>query len=587
MLIKNIEAFFKSRSILSRASLFFILTIPIIAFGSGLLKTGNNLAAGDGDYYMQLYEAARISIFNYHQLPWWNPWVAGGVPLFANPQFGPISIQMLTAIFFGPIFGYKVALIIYLILGFWGLRKLLINYYKTAQLPATLLSYIWIFSSFFVYRGLVGHYTFFVIGFFPWILYFFLKRSEKRNWLWLALFSSAIIWSSMHYTTILSFFIVGLFGLGQLIELLLTRQKKNKENILKYIYQKMHLKKLIYTALVVITLTAPKIYATLEYTKDYPRILGFQQEPTTSVDTTWYALFGPDQYNFPPQENTTWGWHEVGTYIGVLTFFVFLVALYYFLTTKEKKRFKNIWLLVVIAVSILLARGDFASWAPFTLLRELPVFSSMRVATRWIAWAAVFILLFIGSVQLNKKTTRVVNVLLLATVLELFVIGSAKINDTYVIESSARYTKNSTFVQHAHWNYQRKGIAIDENFTEATRNNVGQIIAGDSLIDTRAAVKTVRCDESDPNCTFLSSNARLISWTPNKIDIERIASGTIYINTNAGSHWSINGVQNHAIKVVDPSIPFAIDTEDTNIRLEYSPPFTPLGMIKAIFNRLL
>jgi hypothetical protein len=241
----------------------------------------------------------------------------------------------------------------------------------------------------------------------------------------------------------------------------------------------------------------------------------------------------------------------------------------------------------MICLCLLLARADFASWSPFTLFRELPVFSSMRVATRWIAWAALFILLFIGSVKTTKKTARYVHWLILATVIELFVIGATKINDSYIITTAASYSKSSTFVQREHWNYKRKGIPFDENFTEATRKNIGQIIAGDSLIDTRAAVKTVRCDESRPNCSYLSSNAELISWSPNSIKIKRLSSGPIYININPGSHWEVNGKQNPNIKVVDPSLSFAIYDESEIIHLKYQPPFSLPGMIKSLLNKIV
>src|SRR5665811_2223323 len=91
---RSINTFFQVHPV------FFLLLlgVPILLFCLNLLLTGQNIAPGDGDYIMQTYEAARISILKYGQFPWWNPWVSGGVPLYANPQFGLISIQSLTTL---------------------------------------------------------------------------------------------------------------------------------------------------------------------------------------------------------------------------------------------------------------------------------------------------------------------------------------------------------------------------------------------------------------------------------------------------------------------------------------------------------
>lgn len=585
---KTIVNFFKSKSTKSKIAICVLLSLPVILYGVGLLKTGNLLVAGDGDYYIQLYEAARTSILDFKQLPWWNPWISGGVPLFANPQFGLISVQTIFTLIFGSIFGYKLALITYLLIGFWGFRKLLVGYFKSDYVHATLLAYIWIFSSFFVYR-IGGHFTFFVIGFVPWMIYFFLTRDQGKNWIWLALFSSAIIWSSMHYTTTLSFFVLGLFFL---YELVIVAPKVFKiEGIkkkLSKLYTLLSIKNLFLAMLLTTVLSFTRIYATLEYSYDFPRIQNFIKEEPIGLNNTTYALFAPDQYVTPPSEPGWWGWHEISTYIGILTSLVLLIAIYlYFFKTKSsiaKKR--STFILILILFFLLLGQGDFASWAPYTILREFPVFSSMRVATRWINWASIFMLIFIGSIIIkNRKLKNIVTVLLAVTVVELFIVGSTRLGKLYFIEV-ADLRDSTTFVQYDGWNNKRWGIPYDENFTEATQNNVGQIIAGDSLVDTRQPNSTVRCDESVPPCSYISDNAVVKEWSPNKIVLERTATGPINLNINPGSHWEINGVKNRSYKVVDAKSYFIVYDESQIITIEYSPPYTPFGMIKESLSRI-
>lgn len=588
---KRVENFVSSKNRKDRFAKFILLLLPIAIFGMGLLRTGNNLPPGDGDYYIQLYEAARRSILEFHQFPWWNPWVAGGVPLFANPQFGPISIQMITTLIFGSILGYKLALIIYLALGFFGLRKLMINIMKSEPLRATLLSYIWIFSSFFVLRA-AGHYTFFIAGIFPWTLYFLLKRDEGKNWLWLALTLSSLVWASMHYTTILSIFIIALFLFADLTRKLVIYLLKSKNNkSFKQAFDTLGVKKLVAAGLVFLVLAAPKIYSTLEYSGDYPRLLAQVSERTTTIDTTWYSLFGPDQYNFPPESGMVWSWMESGTYIGFLTFFALLICVYEFMQRQHRKTFIAWTVIAFTLLFILLGRADFASWAPFTILREFPVFSSMRVATRWIAWAALFILLFMSLVRFKKaKLGRLVNLLLIASVIELGIVGFKNLDNVYLLRVGTYQEGQGLFSQREEWHSKRSGIPYDENFTEATRNNIGQIIAGDSLIDTRpwgGALPTIRCDETHSGCSFISGNAKVTSWSPNKLVIERLSSGPITLNMNAGNHWTING--NYVFgnqKVVDPSVPFIITDASNVIEVAYEPRFSPIDMSKKVLNKL-
>ena len=108
--------------------------------------SGNILGGGDADYLMQTQEAARQTVLGFKQFPWWNPWVSGGVPLFANPQYGLLSIQSITTLVFGSIWGYKLALFFYFVIGFWGFLLLFRKALRTPLLTSVLLSYIWTFA---------------------------------------------------------------------------------------------------------------------------------------------------------------------------------------------------------------------------------------------------------------------------------------------------------------------------------------------------------------------------------------------------------------------------------------------------------
>lgn len=579
----------------NKALTYACLTIPVLLYGLSLLLTGNKIIPGDGDYYIQLYEAARINILTYHQIPWWNPWISGGVPLFANPQFGPISLQMIFALPFGSIFGYKIALVLYLVIGFWGMRTLLNKYYRTDPIVATLIAYIWTFNTFFVYR-LGGHYTFLVAAFVPWMIYFYLTINVKKNWLWFALISSLIIWSSMHYTTTISFLLIFLFGLGQFTKVLISIDYKKYRNkpldIITQIYKQMHISKILLAIGVILVATAPRLYATLEYVNDFPRTQSQIKEDFLGWYPTLFAMFGPNQYtNYPDFDPKFWGWHEISTYIGFFTGIALIICLVLFLKNLKQKRinhrFEIFFTILMIVFFISLSAGDFAEWSPYSILRELPIFSSMRVATRWINWAAFFVLIFIGifSVYL-KKQKRLIIFLLSASVVELFLTGIPNINNSYIFSIGDERNKAS-FIQTERWHSEREGIKYDENFTGATRSNVGQLIAGDSLIDTRQPNSTARCNEViTKNCKFVSDNAKIVYWSPHKIKLKRTGTGKISLNINPASHWHINGKDTRSYNTVDPLAYFIIEDQSENIEIVYDPPYTPFRLIRETTKRL-
>ncbi len=45
-----------------------------------------NAQGGDGPFFHEMIEVTRVSLFRFHELPLWNPFQCGGVPLWDNPQ---------------------------------------------------------------------------------------------------------------------------------------------------------------------------------------------------------------------------------------------------------------------------------------------------------------------------------------------------------------------------------------------------------------------------------------------------------------------------------------------------------------------
>jgi hypothetical protein len=63
------------------------------------------LQDADWDQYATFFEIQRRSLVDYGELPWWNPWLLGGIPGVAHPQFTVLSPFFAPVLLFGTVTG--------------------------------------------------------------------------------------------------------------------------------------------------------------------------------------------------------------------------------------------------------------------------------------------------------------------------------------------------------------------------------------------------------------------------------------------------------------------------------------------------
>jgi hypothetical protein len=563
---------------LQKIILYMLFCLPILVFSWSFIRTGNLIAPGDGDYLMQTQQAMRISILKFHQFPWLNPWVSGGVPLFANPQFGLFSLTTPLTLLFGAIVGFKLSLALYFYVGFFGFRSLFIKGFKTPPLTATLLAYIWTFGSFMTQRVSGGHFTFVLIELFPWALLFYMqRRTFKYAWLKFALIISLMANSAAHYITILSYLVLALIFIFEGVRIVINKQDKSLA--LKTTITSADLRFWLKAGMVFLALSGYRLLFTLLYLKDFPRLEN-SAETSAGIAKGLFSMFGPLRQYVNTPSLPQWGWLETSAYIGICTGLAALVVLY--VLYKNKKNTRKVFsyspyvILALIITFFILGLGGFAgSYSPYILLRQLPILQSMRVATRWYLWSSIFTLVFIAA-YLKDEYRKLINILLFVSCFELFIYSRPYLAKPYIISEDHARNNAAPFEQKKEYNNKRYGIPYDENFTEATDNNYGQLIAGDSLIDTRweppFGLHTERCS-IDAGCGLvLSKNANLVSWSPNKIVLKRVGDGPIYLNINPGKYWRVNKIYTFlTMKTVETSLDFKILSTDTDITVDYVP----------------
>lgn len=568
-------------SIIRRRWLLIVgLSIPVILFNWQYLTSGGKLIGGDFDYYAQMYEAFRITVLKYHQFPLWNPWMAGGLPLFANPQFGLFSLQSLLVLPLGTIFGLKLAYIIYALLGFWGMFTLCRLRFTASITRSALVSYLWIFCGFFASHN-ISHFTFALFFLFPWLIFFLTYWRRKYSWLYFGALISLIALSSVHYALLMMGVAVALFCLYWFF----TSAGWRNLTLLRLKTAALFAAK----SFAVIGLVAGyRVVTTYLFVHANSRPAGILEETPPTISILFQALFVPIQTVLTPPQ-THWGWGEYSMYLGIgtgLALAAIIVILVIALLRKKATKQRTFAALTIILAIVLLgcttailALGDFSKFSPFNILRELPGFSETRVPSRWLLFTGFSILALIASF---KPKSRLINVFLVLAVVELFVSYgplSSKFQQATISLPEANYS--TTFSQYDNdRNHLNLYQVINNSYYYSTSRNIGQIYADDSLINTlNNVLPTTRCGENiNPSCDLVTSdNAYIVFWSPNRIVLERTEEGPISLNMNREAGWTVNGTYVFADrKNLDPSLPFTItDNTISKYELVYQPRLSP------------
>lgn len=591
------------RTLFDKHPIFFIVFLStfVIAWQWPLLFTSNKIVSGDFDYFTQAYEAVRSSIVNYHQFPWTNAWVGGGVPLYANPQVGVFSLQTILVIIFGAAYGLKLSLVIYSLIGFWGAFYLLKNSFSTPIRLAAPLSLIWVTNGFFA-AHLVGHYTFALFAVFPLLLYLLLNIRRRFFALYLGIALALLVLSAFHYAAFQSLLILGFVALGQLYT--------NRRIFSTYL--KLYLK----TIAVFILCAGHRMLYAIDYVFDFPR--AFSDLPNQLGGTLKSFIIPNDPsfwfYDIVKLPKLIYSWPEYTAFIGYLIIAgVFLICAYHVnhlliqrnrvsLRQKvvDKSSVKALGIFSIAIFFVIMSLGPFSGLSPYSVLTQLPIFSGMRVPSRWLIWSILALILFIGySHRLirNRTIQNIVTILVILGAVEVALAGFA--NDRFYDKPAVFRNSPAVFEQfedfdskNLPYNFQdyEKRSSLDRRTElygyDSTLNNLGEVKGYEPIMDTRFG-HTLRCGIVQGCGLVVSKNAHVTYWSPNKIILSRTAPGDIEVNMNPSNYWIINGERTFAsAKVAETNLRFIIKDEATIITLT-SKPRNPFAFTQSTIHKVI
>lgn len=537
------------------------------------ITTGTKIEWGDFGVFTQGYEAIKVSLVSYHQFPWWNPWIVGGAPLYANPQLGVFSLQTILVIVFGVVRGLKYSLIVYTFAGYFSMLLLLRKYFKLSSPVSIPLSLIWVLSSFFV-NHLPSQFTFVWYLLAPLYIYLALTVRNIKSGLVLGLAFAIMALSQVHN----AFFQIAL-ACGLVVLVRLFTEYESRKDLLYGLLAGSGL---------FVLLAGHRIIYTAQNVQNFPRLI---IDPAPIVAKSVLAILLPFSAAHPlPFVKFPWayfGWGEMTATIGIFATGACLISVLFVLhhVKFDVQRFTKEFRLPLIVIgagliAFALGCGSFTVWAPYSLLKHAPIFGQMRVSSRWFLGFDLSMLVFIGLIyeRASRKSffRFLTTALLVMGVAELFLLnwGYQSIVLSHPIVIAPKAITAYQFVQTYHFGETLKlpggnAIPYDDGHMphfyreyEGTTFNTGVLQANDSLIDLNTK-PSPRCSWTY-GCNFvMSNNATVTYWSPNRIVLTRTGPGDIELDMNDSNYFVINGTREASSNVAEAYKAFFINLSNS------------------------
>lgn len=486
-----------------------------LLFGHGLFANLDQLGIGDWDYFVSHAQVGRTTLVEHGQLPLWSPYHCGGAALFENFQSRVYSPSFLLVLASGSNLGNRLAMLVFLVLGFEGARRFA-RAAGAGPWAARFVGFAAAGNGAVLSQMAMGHF-----GEMPYLLWPFwllsVRTAEDKPFrgaltggLWLALtYLEAGIYPLVH----------GVLFAGVWCGVRALRGRTLRPLIA-----------LAGVTMASLLLSAYVLVPSAVHMASNPR--GTVSPETVPVKALFTMLLSTDfdwarPFRFDEQ---IWGYHEYAAYVGP----VFLIALFACLARIRKQRAIVGWLtggLVFLGWVL----GDFAPFSPWTLGHHLPVLGSMRASGR-----AIMPMLFCFSmaIALAIGTWRFAPYLVLALALNLAWVTPRALDNVFVLPVKAE--REATFTQRAEVQHFR--LVAKENLSRMTED----------VLSNRGAVRCYEPTRFERGATQrfphagevwlapAQGQARTHLWSPNRLEIDvsgALTSSAVLVNQNYHSGW--------------------------------------------------
>jgi hypothetical protein len=360
----------------TRSSAAHVLILVALALAVSVFAWWTALAAfphtgtGDGQQEQKVLEAARWSVLRYHEFPGWNPYECGGVPLWDNPTSvvgAPLAWLTLAV---GTTWTIDAWYILHSALAFLSMWVLLRLDLRVSRVACFVGSAMWAWNGFFQQHYGAGHIPFASFAYFPLALFLWRRAEhELRAAVGLGCLVAWMMYEGGAYPLPHLAVVLGLESL--------SRAWPPRRSLAM---AKAGAVVLGVSLFVGASRFIPVLYQLRIHTRHVDEI---DHVAWRTLSEMFLSRNHP--LRMPYQ---LFRWHEYGAYVGP---FLLVLALIGVVT----EGISHLWLTALLVVSFLLMLGDFARWAPWTVLHaHVFPFKELRVPSRFRAEVVMLLAAF-------------------------------------------------------------------------------------------------------------------------------------------------------------------------------------------------
>lgn len=475
------------------------------------------LASADWDTHMELRWVPFYTILHFHQLPLWNPYRCGGMPMLGHPQSAMASPFLLLDLLFGPMIGTHLAVVIHIAIAFSG-ACFLARAVGISRLGATAAGGCFAGSSWYYMHMAAGHADFLSYTYAPWAIAFFYLSVQRRRMTFAAL--SGLVVALMYLEG-------GVYEAPQTaLMLILLAAALSLQGRSFY--------PLIVLAIVGVGaagFAAVKFLPTLDFFGPAGRPIGAGEPNAPRLFLT--ELFSRNQYPGRPFEGQPWGFHEYGAYIGIIFGSLSLWGI------ARSFRRSLPWLVMSVA-TLSLAAGGFGLFSPWVVIHQFPLFSSERIPTRFLILFSLSagVLAGLGTDALAEKSGRwgapAARLLVGIALIDIWLVSASYLHD--VVEGNQDPKPwSATFVQSSEPRMGGHAMYI------ASNANFGVIACNDAIPHSFSVRGFEDAGYRGEQYLLGAGSVALRRWTPNALGFEVNAPSptVLVVNQNYDRNWRV------------------------------------------------
>jgi hypothetical protein len=325
----------------------------------------------DWRHFAMLWEAARVALGDFHQLPSWNPYHCGGLVLYQHPESPfPGPLFLLTFFWLPTAVAMKVWIVAHLVCGTLGARALVADRGGSAA-EQLLAAAVMAASGFFAQHIGGGHLSFTPFLYLPLILWAFRRSLRDLRY--------AVVVAGLFAVTVLEggTYPAPLMAVALAAECLARLGSAEDRRAMARVVP-------VVAALFVL-LAGVRLLPELHYLREHPRL-----EPLDDgiglgeIFSFWTTREHPRR-----MATHRYVWPEYDTYVGVVPVALMLVGVLVALLVRDPRRRERRIDLAVFATLVWCALGRVRPLSLAALLHVLPAFRSLRVPSRFLGPAMV------------------------------------------------------------------------------------------------------------------------------------------------------------------------------------------------------